>query len=170
MADAYGSEPYEATRGGSSPLVSTTRPLPGFQAQPSPDAEANQGYIPSMSAGKYGRIEEGTEGIGAPTEEEVVKRAKELAKIEGRAHPDKNDLQNALEELTGEAGQYHGEEDAFTSWASRPDATGGRVNTESFEEESIDHPVGEELMNEGVDEALHDEMLEARRAAREKEE
>lgn len=105
---------------------------------------------------KQGRIEEGGSGIGAPTPAEVEQRARELALIAGRAHPNASDRRNARAELTGSG--FYGEEDAFTSWASRPDATGHKVETA----DEGDRSVGEELVEEGVDEALHDEMLEAR--------
>jgi len=115
-----------------------------------------------MSAPKQGRIEEGGAGIGVPTPEQVEQRASELAKIAGRTRVNEADRDAAHRELTGEISRFHSEEDAFTSWANRPDATGHRVDTESPEEEAIDRPVGEELAVEGVGEALHDEMLEAR--------
>lgn len=123
-----------------------------------------------MSAPRQGRIEEGGAGIGAPTPEEVEQRARELAKMAGRLKANKADRDQAQGELTGEMSRYYSEEDAFTSWANRPDATGHRVDTESTAEEQIDRSVGEELIVEGVEEALHDEMREASRRDDEEEE
>lgn len=123
-----------------------------------------------MSAPRQGRIEEGGAGIGVPTPEEVEQRARELAKMAGRSKANQADHDQAQSELTGEMSRYYSEEDAFTSWANRPDATGHRVDTESTAEEQIDRPVGEELVVEGVEEALHDEMREASRRDDEEEE
>lgn len=119
----------------------------------------------STSREMKGRIEEDAEGVGVPTKEQVDERAKELAIIAGRTRVNKADRANARRELAGESEEeVLEEEDSITSWSSTPDAAGHRVDTESPEEREVDVSIGESLVSEGVDEALHDKMLEARRS------
>jgi hypothetical protein len=113
-------------------------------------------------------------GLGAPTPEQVENRAREIAMIDER---DPNsftdaDWDQARRELLGETLPPPPEESERAAnraeeWEVTPDDRGHRVNTEGpgDEEESV----GEQLVSDGVQEASHDQMLEARREELEQE-
>src|SRR5438105_3259233 len=121
---------------------------------------------------KQNRIEEGKlsakgRGLGTVTEEMVRKRARELAVINGR---DENqmldsDLAQARRELTGEekltpkptAAEQLPEE---SRWQPVPESTGREAPKVAPADEQT---VAEELVEEGVEEAEHDQMIKAAR-------
>lgn len=111
-----------------------------------------------------GKIEENSAGLGVASVEEVEQRAKELAVIAGRSEHEvnKTDRAQACLELSGEWADDAEEEGAMvaaaTSWGDTPGSTGHRVPTTDEEDDST---IGERLVTEGAEEALHDEMLEA---------
>jgi hypothetical protein len=113
-------------------------------------------------------------GFGAPTPEQVEKRAREIALIDER-DPDQftdSDWNQARRELLGETLPPPPEESEEAAkmqgeWEVTPNDRGHKVNRPgaSDDEESV----GEQLVSDGVEEATHDQMLEARREELEQE-
>lgn len=105
-------------------------------------------------------------GLGPPSTDLVRKRAKELALIDGREKPNDRDWHRAKIEMHG-GHPYNGEadEDEMAVTVSGRDMVAGGVGHQTprhgFDGE--DH-VLEELISEGMDEAVHEQMLEARRS------
>jgi hypothetical protein len=80
------------------------------------------------------------------------------------------DWRQAKNELLGVAGSHAPEVDnevdeELSERDDIPGATGHRVPKNAFDEE----PVGEELVSDGIEEAAHDQMLQARREELEEE-
>src|SRR4051812_43081428 len=113
-------------------------------------------------------------GLGAPTPEQVEQRAREIALIDER---DPNnftdaDWDQARRELLGEVTPLPSEEGDRAAkmqeeWEVTPDDRGHRVNRQGATDD--EESVGEQLVTDGVEEATHDQMLEARREEREQE-
>lgn len=111
-----------------------------------------------------GVLTENASGIGTVTRDMVETRAKELATIAGRVplEPSETDFEQAKRELTGEP-EMHVQEAALESiaesegWAPVPSSM-GRHTPDSFGESA-------QLVEEGIGEAEHDQMLQAARAA-----
>ncbi len=120
----------------------------------------------------HGKIDLHGNGLGVPSPDTVEKRAREIAMIDER-NPDEfseADWQLAKNELLGVAGSHAPEvDDVFDEALSErddiPGASGHRMPKNGFDEE----PVGEELVSDGIAEAAHDQMLEARREELEEE-
>jgi hypothetical protein len=116
-------------------------------------------------------------GIGTVTREMVLKRAQELALINGHSphHVLESELEQAQRELTG-GSDADPKEAALESvpeserWDPIPGSTGHKA-PESSDEDEDDEGRGEEerLVEEGVNEAEHDQMLQAAKAAAKKE-
>ncbi len=115
----------------------------------------------------HGKIEAHAAGMGVPSPEDVEQRARELAIIKGRSssEADQADRDQARRELLGETS--HEDEDAepedamapaVKSWQETPGTRGRKIPAFLPQDEAN---VGERLVLDGVDEALHDEMLEA---------
>ena len=115
----------------------------------------------------HGKIELHGNGIGVPSPEMVEKRAREIAMIDER-NPDEfteEDWHQAKNELIGVAADHAPEvaDDVDNQLSERddiPGASGHRSPRNGFEEEDS---VGEELVTGGINEAAHDQMLQARR-------
>jgi hypothetical protein len=112
-----------------------------------------------------GKMEENAEGLGVPSPEQVEERAQELAKIAGRAGKVRNDDRDqARRELTGHAApttepaEPEEDREPVSSWSETTGTHGKESITHGPDDETT---VSEELVREGMDEALHDEMLEA---------
>ena len=113
-------------------------------------------------------------GLGAPTPEQVEARAREIALIDER-EPNEftdTDWNQARRELLGETMPPPPEESEEAAkmeeeWEVTPDDRGRRVNRPGTEDD--EESVGEQLVTDGVEEAIHDQMLEARREEREQE-
>jgi hypothetical protein len=111
-------------------------------------------------------------GIGTVTRKMVRERATELALINGRSAKDVSatDWEQAKRELTGEPDIDPKEavlESAPESerWDPLPGSTGHIVPVTSIDGEDDDgRSMGEKLINEGVQEAEHDQMIQAARA------
>ena len=111
-------------------------------------------------------------GIGTITRKMVRERAVELAVINGRSAQDVSvsDWEQAKRELTGEPETDLKEvllESAPESerWDPLPGSTGHIVPVASIDGEDDDgRSLGEKLIEEGVQEAEHDQMLQAARA------
>ena len=120
-----------------------------------------------------GRIEIHGNGVGAPNTEQVEQRAKEIAMIDQR-DPEKftdADWDQAKNELlgTGDAGAPEETRENATledEWEVVANDSGHRVPRTGVEG---DEAVGEQLVSGGVEEATHDQMLEARREELEEE-
>ena len=121
-----------------------------------------------------GIITENSAGIGTVTREMVRVRAVELAIIDGRAANDvsKSDRAQARRELTGEPDMDPKEaiiESAPESerWDPLPGSTGHKVQeTPGEDEDDEGRSNSEQLVEQGVNEAEHDQMLQAARATR----
>ena len=110
-------------------------------------------------------------GIGTVTRKMVRERAVELALIAGRPANDvsKSDWEQAKQELTGsreiEPNELILESISTTEgWDSIPGSTGGEMPVTPVEgEEDEGQSLGEKLIDEGMREADHDQMLQAAR-------
>lgn len=115
-----------------------------------------------------GKILYETEGLGTPSGEMVRQRAQELALIQGREKYNEQDWRAAFLELHG------GHHDPLEASGLAPDdemvaefspadmitySTGHQIPRTGVEGEMN---IGEELVSEGLDEAMHNQMLEAR--------
>jgi hypothetical protein len=121
-----------------------------------------------------GKIELHGSGMGVPSNEDIEKRAREIALIDERDPEDFTDAdwKQAREELMGVENNEPPEEADKNikleyEWEVTPDNRGHRVPRPGTEED--DETVGAELVNDGREEAARDQMLEARREEREQE-
>jgi hypothetical protein len=115
-------------------------------------------------------------GIGTVTQEMVLKRARELALINGHSpdHVSKSELAQAKRELTG--GSDLGPKEAAVEavpesgrWDPVPGSTGHKAPENSDEDEDSEgRSESAQLVEEGVNEAEHDQMLQAAKAAAKK--
>jgi hypothetical protein len=120
-----------------------------------------------QSHSPHGKIDLHGNGLGVPSPELVKRRAREIALIDER-DPDQfteTDWNQAKRELLGGAAGHQPEADdrIVDELTERDDiagASGHRAPKSGFDEEET---LGEELVTEGIDEAAHDQMLEARR-------
>ncbi len=114
----------------------------------------------------HGKINLHGNGLGVPSPETVEKRARENAMIDER-NPDEfteEDWRKAKDELTGVEGSHAPEvDDSVDGELSErdeiPGASGHHTHNSGFD----DAAVGEELVSGGIEEAAHDQMVEARR-------
>ena len=120
-----------------------------------------------------GILTENFTGIGTVTREMVLKRAQELAMINGHSpkHVSKSDFEQAKRELTG-GSDIDSKEAALESVPESeredpvPGSTGHMAPESSDEDEDAEgRSEGERLVEEGVSEAEHDQMLQAAREA-----
>lgn len=111
-----------------------------------------------------GKINVHDAGAGVPSPEQVEQRARELAAIAGRAASDfsESDLLQAKQELLHGGPPAPADEARevadITTWDDVPGASGRQVENRGPQDEAN---IAQELVEEGLDEALHDEMLEA---------
>jgi hypothetical protein len=117
-------------------------------------------------------------GIGTVTREMVLKRAQELAMINGHSSNQvlQSEFEQATRELTG-GSDIDPKEAALESvpeserWDPVPGSTGHKAPESSDEDEDNEgRSEGERLVEEGVQEAEHDQMLQAARATAKKDE
>lgn len=112
--------------------------------------------------------------MGAPTPELIEKRAREIAMINER---NPNDFTDAdwdqarrelldVEEIAG-ADDANEVADSMTERDDFPDEHGHRVPREGLEDD--DESLGAHLVTEGLEEAVHDRMVEAAREDQEEE-
>jgi hypothetical protein len=109
------------------------------------------------------KIIQHSQGMGVPSMDLVRQRALELARIDGRLEYNENDWREAKRELHGGHDVLTGDGAAdMAAMVSERDFVmtdvGHRVET--FNSESPEN-MGEELIAEGMDEAVHDQMLAA---------
>ncbi len=124
-----------------------------------------------------GILTENAVGVGTVTREMVRERAVELALINGHSAQDvsKVDWEQAKRELTG-GPEMDAEEIALDSipeserWDPVPGSIGHQVQDALGEDEDSDgRSESAQLVEEGIKEAEHDQMLQAARASQEKE-
>ena len=124
---------------------------------------------------KQGALTENGVGIGTVTQEMVRERAIELAVINGRSEKNVSvfDLEQAKRELTGETDIDP--KDAIMEaapeserWDPVAGSTGHKVEAASNEDEDDEgRSDSERLVEEGVAEAEHDQMVQAAKAEQE---
>lgn len=94
----------------------------------------------------------------------VRQRAKELAQIDGRTEITESDWQQAKRELHGGQSSHatDGDEEMMTRQVSERDMMAVDLghHTENFAVEDTEN-MAEELIAEGMDEAVHEQMLQA---------
>jgi len=120
-----------------------------------------------------GKIEIHGNGVGVPSPEQVEQRAREIAMIDQR-DPDKftdADWEQARQELHGATIPAPPEETSESAkldeeWEVVPNNEGRRAPRGGDDD---DESLGEQLVAGGVEEATHDQMLEARREELEEE-
>jgi len=125
---------------------------------------------------KEGALTENSAGIGTVTRKMVRERAVELAVINGRSAQDvsKSDREQARLELTGDSDADPNEavlDSAPESerWNPVSGSTGYKVPAApSDDEDGEGRSDNERLVEEGVAEAEHDQMVQAARAAEKK--
>ena len=111
------------------------------------------------------KIVQHSEGLGVPTPETVRRRAEEIAQIDGRTELNEADWRQAKQELHG--GHFFpsddGDEEMCES-VSAHDMVAGSLGHQT-EVHGLDdgRNLAEELVAEGMDEAVHEQMLEASR-------
>jgi hypothetical protein len=120
-----------------------------------------------------GKISVHGNGVGVPSPEAVEKRAREIAMIDERDPNEFTDADwnQAREELMGVehvSAPEETEQNAKVTeeWNVVPSSTGHRSPRPGVEE---DETLGEQLVTDGLEEAAHDQMLEARREELEEE-
>jgi hypothetical protein len=120
-----------------------------------------------------GKISVHGNGVGVPSPEAVEKRAREIAMIDERDPNEFTDADwnQAREELMGvehASAPEETEQNAKVTeeWNVVPSSTGHRAPRPGVEE---DETLGEQLVTDGLEEAAHDQMLEARREELEQE-
>jgi hypothetical protein len=112
------------------------------------------------------KIIQHSEGLGAPNAEQVRHRAQELAIIAGRTRFNDEDWRDAKRELHG--GHAEASDDGemqMSAIVSGHDMVAGSLGhrVENVIMSSEQDCLGEELVAEGMDEAVHEQMLLARR-------
>ncbi|MEP7014145.1 MAG: hypothetical protein ABI925_01765 [Verrucomicrobiota bacterium] len=115
-----------------------------------------------------GKISLHGNGFGVPSPEDIEKRAREIAMIDER-NPDKftdSDRAQARKELRGAEHPTPPEEtkqsaELSDDWYVPAGSRGKRVPRPGVDEE--EETVGEHLVIGGVEDATHDQMLEARK-------
>ena len=112
----------------------------------------------------YAKIVVHSSGMGVPSPEMVRQRALELAQIDGRAEHNEQDWQRAKQELHGgHPYSWDDEEDRMPESISGRDMTSTDSGHHTENLRGGEDNMVEELVAEGMDEAVHDRMLEASR-------
>src|SRR6266542_2519867 len=122
---------------------------------------------------RAGKISVNGNGFGTPSLADVEKRAREIAMLDERNPDDftQEDWRKACQEVMGTDNNTHPEKtpenaDLTEEWNVVAGSKGHRVPRPGTEEEET---VGEHLVIDGLEEATHDQMLEARREELEQE-
>ena len=114
---------------------------------------------------KKGKIVRGTEGLGTVTPQMIEERAHEIARTDGRNRPNDLDRSSAREELTGArsgSGQAPTRDEPGRDWEMPLVSTGDKAPTVRPED---DQNIPEELIQEGVEEADHDQRVSSKRTS-----
>lgn len=116
----------------------------------------------SYTAGPIGKIIEHNKGLGTVTPEMVEERARELARMDGRTEPNGGDRERAHQELLGvtEEGTppeaVEKEIENVVTWDEAPEESGVQAPQILPEDEAN---IAETLVQEGLEEAEHDQRL-----------
>jgi hypothetical protein len=113
-----------------------------------------------------GKIVRGTEGLGTVTPRMIEERAREIARSDGRNRPNDLDRSSAREELTGTGSgseKVPTREEPGRDWEMPLVSTGEKAPTVRPED---DQSISEELIQEGVEEADHDQRVRSGRTSR----
>ena len=104
----------------------------------------------------------GTEGLGTVTPQMIEERARELARSDGRSQPNDLDRTRAREELAGNYGSEKPptREEPGRDWQMPLVSTGEKAPTVRPED---DENIPEKLIQEGIEEADHDQRLSSER-------
>jgi hypothetical protein len=115
----------------------------------------------------YGKISDHFNGMGTVTRDTVVQRAREIALINGRGpnHYTQDDFALAKRELTGDLPETRSEIDddpteLLLAWDEPLGAAGHPVRRAEPEDE---RSCAEQLTEEGMEEASHEQMVEGAR-------
>jgi hypothetical protein len=121
----------------------------------------------------FGKISVHGNGVGAPTPELIETRAREIALIHERQPDDytEADWDQARREISGAevitpADDTDGVIDTMSDRDSVPGESGHRAARAGFDE---DESLGEQLVTGGLEEAAHDQMVEAAKEDQEQE-
>ncbi|HKQ39975.1 MAG TPA: DUF2934 domain-containing protein [Verrucomicrobiae bacterium] len=122
----------------------------------------------------HGRITEHGTGLGTVTPEMVQRRAREIALSDGRAGNEVTsaDWEQARRELLGAGNDPAAETDteeagSTAGWDPAPPTIGRRAETQEVDDEQT---TAEQLYQEGVEEADHDERVQSGRETRRQQE
>ena len=121
----------------------------------------------------HGRINQHGAGLGTVTPEMVQRRAREIALSDGRAGNEVTsaDWEQGRRELLGASNSPNAESDieeagSTTGWDPAPPSIGHRADTQEVDDEET---MAEQLTQEGIEEADHDERVQAGRETRRQE-
>jgi hypothetical protein len=121
----------------------------------------------------HGKMSDHFKGLGTVTPEMVKARAREIALINGRdPHAfSEEDWEQARRELTGvenrpDKSEHRDTESAVGRFDQEPGTSGEKVETGSVPDEEL---VAEDLVQEGLEEAQHERMVEGARHERNQE-
>ena len=112
-----------------------------------------------------GKIVRGTEGIGTVTPHMIKERAREIARSDGRAHPNDLDRTRAREELIGATSGSEKppkREEPGRDWQIPLVSTGEKAPTVRPED---DENIAQKLFQEGIEEADHDQRVRSGRTS-----
>ncbi len=104
-------------------------------------------------------------GLGAPSPDDVRQRAYEIARIDGRAEFTESDWQQARLELHGGHPAFYtdGDDEMVTSVSERDMmVVDAGHHVQNVREDETENAI--ELVAEGMDEAMHEQMLFSARA------
>ena len=114
-------------------------------------------------AHSQGKILRGSEGVGTVTPQMLEERAREIARSDGRSQPNDLDRVRAREELIGPTSASEKpptKEEPGRDWQMPLVSTGEKAPTLRSED---DENIPEKLVQEGVEEADHDQRLSSER-------
>lgn len=117
----------------------------------------------------HGKVIDHSHGLGTVTEEMVRERAREIAETNGRRPEEANasDFDQARTELQGRSVQTNEMDEDYREFDDVPGQSGRRAVTQSADDEQT---MAEELVDEGLEEAEHERMVEGSRESRERDE
>ena len=113
-----------------------------------------------------GKILRGPEGLGMVTQQMIEERAHEIARSDGRNRPNDLDRTRAREDLTGATSgseKLPTREEPGRDWRMPLVSTGEKAPTVHPED---DENIPEKLIQEGIEEADHDQRLSSERTGR----
>ena len=116
-----------------------------------------------MNQGQQGKIIRGTEGVGTVSPQMIEERAREIARGDGRAQSNDLDRARAREELTGatpDSEKPPTREEPGRDWGMPLVSSGEKAPTVRPED---DENIPDKLIQEGVDEADHDQRSSSER-------